>query len=174
MAPRAEKLNQLLALLGGAVGEGESFPEFCKAFTVRQNAEDALAFSRVPYEERLLLLPQCLRSTKQCVAEEEAAEYVCGRCGACKIDAILRRAEELGYRRVAVLKGGKAIAQLIETLDPKAVLGVACDFEGVLGILECRRLGVPVQFVPLLRDGCADTDVDLEEVVEMMGFLRPC
>jgi len=174
MASQAEKLNRLFELLGGAARDGESFPEFCKALAVRKSKEHAPAFARAPFAERLLLLPQCLRNTELCEATEEAAEYVCARCDACKIGAIARRAEELGYGRVCILKGGSAIVRLIAAMQPKAVLGVACHLEGVLGILECERQGVPVLFLPLLRDGCADTDVDLDEVFETLEFCQPC
>ena len=85
----------------------------------------------------------------------------------------MERAEQLGYAGVKILKGGSAVAKLIEEMKPKAVLGVACNFEGALGILECERKGVIVQFVSLLRDGCADTDVELDEVFEMMEFKQP-
>ena len=54
-----------------------------------------------------------------------------------------------------------------------AVLGVACSLEGALGSLECERAGIPVQFIPLLRDGCADTDVDLDTVLETLEFRAP-
>ena len=168
------KLNRLMEMLRGATQEGESFQDFCKALTLRKNKEFALAFSRTAYSERLVLLPQCLRCTAQCQAEEKGAELVCKRCGACKVAAIAERAEELGYLGVCMLKGGSAVANVVERLKPKGVLGVACHFEGVLGILECDRLGIPVQFVPLLRDGCADTDVDLDEVLEALEFRKPC
>ena len=171
MAARTEKLNRLMELLGEG-GEG-SFAEVCRAIALRKNKENALAFARTDYGQRLVLLPQCLRSSARCRAEEHQAEYRCAGCGACKIAAIVRRAGELGYLGVRILKGGSAVSRLIGELRPRAVLGVACDFEGALGILECERQGVAVQFVPLLSDGCADTDVELEEVLEVMEFRQP-
>ncbi len=42
----------------------------------------------------------------------------------------------------------------------QAVLGVACKYEGTLGITQCEKYGIIPQFVPLLRDGCVNTDVD--------------
>ena len=173
MGERIEKLNRLLQLLAGKTEEGGPFAELCKALTVRKNKEDALAYSKTGYPERLVLLPQCLRSTKACKAEEDSAEYVCKRCGACKVSAVAEKAERLGYMGVRILKGGSAVGRLLGELEPKAILGVACDFEGALGVLECERRGVAMQFVPLLRDGCADTDVELDEVMELLEFRRP-
>ncbi len=42
----------------------------------------------------------------------------------------------------------------------RAVLGVACNYEGALGIALCEKHRLVPQFVPLLRDGCVDTDVE--------------
>jgi len=173
MASQAEKLNKLFELLGGQAIEGGSLAELYSAITSRKNKEHALKFSQTKYSERVILVPQCLRSTDKCAAEEHSAEYVCKKCRACKIAEVVERAEQLGYAGVKILKGGSAVAKLIEEMKPKAVLGVACNFEGALGILECERKGVIVQFVSLLRDGCADTDVELDEVFEMMEFIQP-
>jgi hypothetical protein len=37
-------------------------------------------------------------------------------------------------------------------------------------MLQCERVGAAVQFVPLSRDGCADTDVDIDEVMSVLAF----
>lgn len=170
---KAEQLNKLLELIGGTSLEGGSFPELCTAIVSRKNKERALEFSRTDYSERLVLLPQCLRSTEKCAADERSAEYFCKKCRSCKIADIMDRVDELGYMGARILKGGSAVSRLLEELRPKAALGVACSFEGALGMLECERRGVIVQFVPLLRDGCADTDVDLGEVLDVMEFKQP-
>ena len=69
-----------------------------------------------------------------------------------------------------MLKGGRAIGKLLAEHAPCAVVGVACDYEGALGIIECERAGAAVQFVTLSRDGCADTDVDFDEVMSVLEF----
>ncbi|MHC5036508.1 MAG: DUF116 domain-containing protein [Planctomycetota bacterium] len=173
MSDDADRLNKLLSLIGSSSKEGSSLPEFCTAITFRKNKEYALLFSRTKYTERIVFLPQCLRAIGQCEAEERAAEYVCQRCGGCKIAEIIDRAESLGYMDVKILKGGSAVGRLLDELKPKGLLGVACSFEGSIGMLECERKGVAVQFIALLRDGCADTDVDLDEVFETMEFQQP-
>ena len=173
MSSKAEKLNKLLQLIGNASVEGGSFAEVWTAITVRKNKEYALEFSRTACHERVIFLPQCLRSTEKCAAEEHAAEYICRKCHACKIADIVERADELGYAGVRILKGGSALSRLLEEMQVKAVLGVACGLEGALGMLECEHRGVAVQFITLLRDGCADTDVDLDEVLETMEFKQP-
>jgi len=173
MSDKAEKINRLFELFGAGGADSGSFPELCTAITFRKNKENALKFSQVDFSKRLILLPQCIRSTEKCKAEEKAAEYLCKKCGACKAADIISKAEELGYMGVKILKGGSAVARLIKELKPEAVIGVACSFEGALGMLECERSGIVVQFVSLLRDGCSDTDVNLVDVYETMEFARP-
>lgn len=171
MSEKAEKLGELLQLMGGSALKGASLPDLCEVIAKSKNEQYAAAFARVPFAERIVLLPQCLRRTGACRAEERKAEYVCARCGACKIAEIIQRAEDLGYMAVKILKGGAAVGRLLEELKPRGALGVACAFEGAIGMLECERRDVAVQFVPLLKDGCADTDVDLEAVLQAMAVL---
>jgi len=147
--------------------------ETLAAAVFRKNRQNALRFLRTPYAQRVVLVPQCLRATARCQAEERGHEYVCRRCGACKIATIARRAEELGYLGVRILKGGSALPRLVAKTGLKAVLGIACGNEGLLGVLACERAGVPAFCVPLLKTGCADTDVDLEEVNRALEALLP-
>ena len=160
-------------MLGANAGSGGSIADLCAAITSRKNKEHALRFSQAEYRERMVFVPQCLRSTSSCAAQERAAEYICARCHSCKIGAIVERAESLGYREVRILKGGSAIPAILKECRPAAILGVACNLEGALGTLECERFGTAIQFVSLARDGCADTDVDLDEVMETMEFRQP-
>lgn len=148
-------------------------PELCQAIVSRKNTEQAAAFSKAPYARRLIFVPQCLRVLGKCRAEERAYEYLCAHCGACPAAAIHAKAAALGYGAVKMLKGGSAVMRLLDEHRPLAVLGVACGFEGAMGMLECERRGVAVQSVLLLRDGCADTTVELAEVFEMMEFIQP-
>jgi len=173
MSGKAEKLNRFFEMLGEESKQGAPFPELCRAIVSRKNTENAAAFSKVPYAERMVFIPHCMRVVGTCRAEEKASEYVCARCGACPAAGILDKAESLGYGAVKMLKGGSAVMRLLDELKPRAVLGVACGFEGALGIMECERRGVVVQNDPLSRDGCADTTVDPTEVYEAMELLQP-
>ncbi len=174
MNDKAEKLNRLFEMLSHeARQEGVSMPELCRAIVSRKNTDNAAAFSKAPYAQRLVLVPQCLRVLGKCRAEERAYEYLCARCGACAANAIHAKAVALGYAAVKMLKGGSAVIRLLDEHKPQAVLGVACAFESAIGMLECERRGVAVQSVLLSRDGCADTAVDLADVFETMEFIQP-
>lgn len=140
-----------------------------KALTDRKNARMSAAFAATPYQERVVFVPHCMRNVEKCKAKEMGSYYICVECGACKIAAISKKSKELGYKALYILKGGKAVKKLTEEIKPKAVLGVACYFEGVMGMDESEKHGLIAQFAPLTKDGCVDTDVDLDKVFEALS-----
>jgi len=154
-------------------GHDDEAAQDLAAIVFQKNRENALRFLRTPYARRIVFVPQCLRSTSACQAEQRDGEYLCKNCGACKIPHIARRASELGYITTRILKGGSALPRLIRETSPQAVLGVSCVMEGVIGILLCERVGVPAFCVPLLRTGCSDTDVDLKDVMAALEAVLP-
>ena len=125
-------------------------------------------FNSVKYEDKVILLPQCLRSL-ECPAKMSSFDGIkCAECGKCKVVEIKKKAEELGYKKTFIITGGSFIKRIIQKHKPKAVLGVACPYEAYWGMLELERKGIPSQSVLLLKEGCVETDVDLDEVYEKM------
>lgn len=125
-------------------------------------------FRRIPANQTIITLPQCMRNTKKCKAREAGPLYICQRCGMCQIDEIIGLAEKQGYGSVYILKGGRAVNEIMKKEKPEAVLGIACGWEGYLGLKETNRLKVTAEFVPLLKDGCSDTEVSITAVKKMM------
>jgi geranylgeranyl diphosphate synthase type II len=119
----------------------------------------------IPYEKRLLLLPKCLRSSTECPASFDDLGLLCEHCGRCAIDELKSQAERLGYA-VLVAEGSPVVMSLIETGRIEAVVGASClsVLERVFPYMEAGA--VPGVAIPLLRDGCADTSVDLDWVWE--------
>ena len=140
--------------------------------TEKKNKEMEKQFLSVAFSERLVLVPHCMRNTKKCKAEDHGSYFVCLECGGCKIGDISKKAKELGYKGIFVLKGGRTIEKLLEKFSPKAVLGVACSFEGAQGFELIENKGknnIAVHFISLTKDGCSDTDVDLPEVLKTLS-----
>lgn len=171
-APAAKDLNEVMRWLGSDADGADNFDELCRAVAIRKNKEHAARFAKIPYEERIVLVPQCLRRLGKCRATETARGYECASCMACPAGEIAQEAKRLGYAGVFMLKGGRAVAALIADTSPRAVVGVACEYEGALGIMACERAGAAVQFVALNRDGCSETDVDLDEVKSVLAFFE--
>ena len=145
------------------------FNEFHRLFVEHKNQKNTHAFNRIPYNKRIVLVPQCLRSIGVCTATEKDFHYECGGCGACAIDAITKQSRALGYQGMYVLKGGRAVKEIIKREQPEGILGVACWYEGFLGIVECEAQNITVTFFPLLTDGCVSTTVDIEPLLEFMA-----
>jgi len=121
----------------------------------------------IPYEKRLLLLPKCLRSAKECPAQFDEIGLLCEHCGRCVIDDLKTQAERLGYA-VLVAEGSPVVMSLIETGRIEGVVGASClsVLEKVFPYMEAGA--VPGLAIPLLRDGCANTSVDLDWVWEAL------
>ena len=129
-------------------------------------------FSEVPYEDRIVVLPQCLRDLNCPVRFSSVGGAQCAGCGKCKIFEISERAKELGYKGVYIALGSGFVRRTIKEVRPKAIVGVACPSELNWGILEFSNKGLPCQGVLLLRDGCVETDVDLEELFCVMEMYQ--
>jgi hypothetical protein len=124
-------------------------------------------FVRIDPRHKIVFLPQCLRNSRTCRAVLGQTGWKCMKCSGhrtCKVFRIQQRAESLGYR-VFVVPGGSMVLKIIENLKPRAVLGVGCIKELVMAAEEIR---VPAQGIPLLRDGCVNTDVSLREVLSAL------
>ncbi|MBW8036118.1 MAG: DUF116 domain-containing protein [Planctomycetes bacterium] len=117
----------------------------------------------IPYERRLLLLPNCLRDHEKCQGQFDDVGLICEHCGNCIIDEFKSRAEELGYA-VLVAEGSPIVMSLIETGKIEAVIGVSC-----LSVLErtfpyMEAAAIAGIAIPLLCEGCKNTMADADWV----------
>lgn len=112
-----------------------------------------------PYNRRLLLLPQCLKSTENCRAEIDQLGLICAGCQSCQLDSFLQKAESLGYATL-VAEGTTVAVNLVQEGAVDAVIGVSCMSVLQKSFEPVSRAAVPVIGIPLLFEGCAETDVD--------------
>lgn len=124
-------------------------------------------FKSVPKNERILILPHCLRS-KSCPAKLWESGYTCQKCGKCSIFKLCEAAKSEGYKGVFIVPGASVVSKIIRKYAPKGIVGVACMKELVQASGEVERLGIAEQVVPLLKDGCVNTLVDSDEVVDKL------
>jgi len=129
------------------------------------------ALAAVPYDRRLLLLPQCLRSVDHCPAEIDEFGLVCQHCGRCPIGELQAEAERLGYA-VLVAEGTTVVTSLVANRRIDAIVGVSClsVLEKVFPFVEAGA--VPGVAIPLLNDGCANTATDLDWLWEAIYLTR--
>jgi hypothetical protein len=134
--------------------------------------------SRVDISERVLLLAQCLRPSQTCPGKFDKKGLVCPE--GCSEDCALRRfkevASKLGYKGVCIAAGGAMALRFVKEHGPRGIVAVACEkelAEGVEGVKEMAKdeHETPVIVViPLLRDGCVDTEVDEEQVLKAIAL----
>ena len=119
----------------------------------------------IPYERRLLLLPQCLRDFKDCPAELDEFGLLCEECGRCNIGELQALAEELGYV-VLVAEGSTVVSKLLEGGKVDAVVGVSCLNALEKSFPHMADGAIPGLAIPLTVDGCVGTKMDVEHVRE--------
>jgi geranylgeranyl pyrophosphate synthase len=119
----------------------------------------------VPYNRRIFLLPQCLKNSRLCQGQQDELGLLCSECGNCSISGFLREAENLGY--VAIVTEGTTItARLIESGKVDAVIGVGCMEVLQKMFVSVSKFSIPGIGIPLLSDGCIDTQADMEWIKE--------
>ena len=122
-----------------------------------------------PFNRRLLILPQCLRNSLLCQAEVDSFGVICAGCQNCRIDRIITEAEELGYTTL-VAEGTTVAIGLVEEGSIDAVVGVSCMPVLQKSFDSVTRAAIPAVAIPLLDEGCADTDMDYAWLFDEMSL----
>lgn len=147
----------------------QEYHEFAMVVCGNEVWRDVVAAT--PFNRRLLLLPQCLKNNSNCEASFDKLGLICAGCRNCQIDEILTTAEELGYSTL-VAEGTTVAVGLVEEGSIDAVVGVSCMSVLEKSFAPVSRAAVPVIGIPLLNDGCENTEVDkfwlLKEIKSFM------
>jgi len=133
-----------------------------------RNKVNEKVYKKVEPQEKIVVLPHCLRST-ECEAKLETSGLVCNNCNRCVIGVIKNKAEEKGIQ-VFIIPGSTFLKKIIEKNNFKAVLGVACYQDLNLSMMKLSKFSC--QGVPLLKDGCINTKVDVKAVFEKLGEIQ--
>lgn len=138
-----------------------------------KNIEAKLASIEV--SGRILLLPHCLRRADTCQGKYSKWGLECVECNPeCPVNLLRSTAIKHGYKGVCVAPGGRLAVKYVKETRPKAVVAVACEKEleeGVHGVQEAAEGEAPLMVViPLTRDGCVDTEVDIDEARRIISI----
>ncbi|MFC2145293.1 DUF116 domain-containing protein [Actinomycetota bacterium] len=134
-------------------------------------------FKSIKPDQRVLLVSHCMRSSEKCTAKMTRAGLGCrDDCSnRCSIGRLRILAEKQGYKGICIAPGGSMALKFIKEKNPKGIVAIACMkelAEGVDAVKELEGNGKnngsvsndPIVIsVPLLKDGCIDTEVDEEE-----------
>ena len=110
----------------------------------------------------IVFIPHCMRKVDECKSKMTEEGYECEKCKVekCKVWQVRQIARKRGHRSFTV-PGGSMVLNIIKKYKPKGVIGIACMKELILAL---ENIDVPGQTVELSKDGCINTDVDLEKV----------
>ncbi|MGB9928222.1 MAG: DUF116 domain-containing protein [Methanosarcina sp.] len=114
---------------------------------------------------KILLLPQCLRHPNCKARCDPVHGYECKRCGLCDISKLCEAADQYNFK-VFVVPGGSFVKKIFKENRPEACLGVAC-YNELSENMQAVSF-VPVQGVLLLKDGCFNTQANIEEIIQKM------
>jgi geranylgeranyl pyrophosphate synthase len=141
------------------LGADPAYQDFTTVMVGNETWRDTL--SGIPFDRRVLLLPQCLRQRKECPAEMDEIGLLCEQCGRCLIGEFQAEAEALGYV-VLVAEGTTVVTRLLEQGRVDAVVGVSCLHTLERAFPHAAAHAIPGIALPLFRDGCDATGVDVD------------
>ena len=124
------------------------------------NALWETCFAHIPKEQRLLLLPFCLRNYEQCEAPRDDLGLLCNQCGKCDVPNLSQQADDLGMP-VLVAESSAMVAEWVERGEIQAIVGVSCLDSLRKAWPGMFRHAIPGIAVPLTKDGCRDSEFDL-------------
>ncbi|MCK5146368.1 polyprenyl synthetase family protein [bacterium] len=125
--------------------------------------------SAIPPERRLLLLPHCMRNRAVCSAEMDAFGLLCESCGGCVTGLLQDQAEEQGYV-VLIAEGTTVVTQLLKAGKVDAVIGIGCLSALERSFPHLNAAAIPGLAIPLSKDGCENTEIDKEWVLEILSM----
>ncbi|OGV62241.1 MAG: hypothetical protein A2283_20310 [Lentisphaerae bacterium RIFOXYA12_FULL_48_11] len=154
MMPHADVILELS-------GSDQNFRDLIIVLVGNEVWRDTMA--AIPFERRILLLPKCLRSSRECPADIDEFGLLCKECGRCSIGDLQTEAEDLGYV-VLIAEGAAVVTKLLESGKVDAVVGVSCMETLERSFPHMAADAIPGIAIPLFTDGCVDTEVDLDWV----------
>lgn len=121
------------------------------------------SLSKIPFEDRIVLLPQCLRK-RDCPARLDSIKgFQCITCGKCGVGDLMTFCDEKNIKAF-IVPGGSFVKKVIKISRPDAIIGVGCHIELREASLVLEYLKVPGRGVNLEKDGCIETKVNYEKV----------
>jgi hypothetical protein len=116
-------------------------------------------------DKRVVFLPQCMRHPNCKARCDPVHGYECKRCGLCDIAKVCEAGDRYNFK-IFVIPGGSFVKKIFREYGPKACLGVACYNELAENMQAVSF--VPTQGVLLLKDGCFNTEANVEEIIQKM------
>jgi len=116
-------------------------------------------------DKKALFLPHCCRkymdSNCKAAFKTDTSSYECRHCSKdCMVSQATTYAKKEGYD-VYILPGASCLSKIFKKKRYEGIVGVACTDEIKLGIEKLMELEIPVQAIPLLKNGCSGTKFNI-------------
>jgi len=135
-----------------------------------KNLSDKEKFQKA--KRRALFLPHCSRKymDNRCQAcfDPKIPSYICAHCSS---DCLVNQGTTFGKKKgydVYVLPGGSCVLKLLKNRFYEGVVGVACSEELKMAEKVLRSLNLVGQAVPLAKNGCANTNFNMESLEKVL------
>jgi len=133
--------------------------------------------SEIVPSERVLLLSHCQRPSQTCPGKFDKKGLICPED--CNEECVIKRFKQAalgaGYKGVCIAAGGAMAIRFVKEHNPAGIIAVACHKELAEGIEAVSELvkdekdlkEMPaILTIPLISDGCVDTEADEQKVIE--------
>jgi hypothetical protein len=122
--------------------------------------------------KRALFLPHCSRKYMdgrcKAVFDPNIPSYTCAHCSQdCLVNRAVSFAEKKGYD-VHILPGSSCVPKILKAKHYEGIVGVACGEEIRSSGEILNGVGVAGQAVPLIKNGCSNTILDLKALFEIL------
>lgn len=150
--------------------DGSQLMEFLIKIDNQMNLKN---FSRIPVEQRAVFFPQCLRA-RDCPARLTPDGLKCVSCGKCTLGRVVPALNEAGYKTF-IIPGSTFIKRMIKKYKPMGMIGVGCMMEVKEGLEMGRKISMTTIGVVTQSDGCVETTMDFEQLMEVasLGLSEP-
>ncbi len=129
-----------------------------------KNISNRNAFSRT--KKRMMIAPHCMRSM-ECPASSKRTGIQCIACGKCVFSRLKEDALNYGYD-LYIVTGSSFVKHVIKEKSYEGALLIACDYELNKVMMGLKGKNIVTYGIPMLNDGCFNTEVDYEKVIEAL------
>jgi len=123
--------------------------------------------------DKALFLPHCCRKhmDSKCKAtfNPDTSSYVCTHCSPdCLVSQATNHASEKDYD-VYVLPGASCVSKIIDKHSYEGIIGIACTDEIKMAAKSLLKMKIPIQTIPLLKNGCASTTFSINTLIDLLA-----
>ena len=120
-------------------------------------------------EKRMIIAPHCMRHM-DCPASSKKTGIQCVACGKCIFTRLKEDAPKYGYD-LYIVTGSSFVKHVIKEKSYDAALLIACDYELNKVMMGLKGKKLITYGIPMLNDGCFNTEVEYEKVIETLEIL---